>query len=256
MSTESGPRRDLVAHEIIAGEGMDPEPAPATRPWMDASRERFAYRCLPLVIANRSGWTIGSPRRFSVRWNGGNEPGDVRLWFGRQRHDPRITSHFGEGVVTFSIPFLFRTPAGVNLWVKGPSNWIKDGIQPLEGVVETDWSVATFTMNWKLTRPGQLVRFEEGEPCCMIVPVPRGLAESLLPRIEPLAADPELAAQFQTWKTQRERFQERLDAYEPAAVRMGWQRDYMQGRDSRGAVFPEHQTSLSLKRFRRAGDRR
>ena len=48
-----------------------------------------------------------------------------------------MKSHFGEAVLTFSLPYLFRTPRGVNLWVKGPSNWIKDGIQPLEGIVET-----------------------------------------------------------------------------------------------------------------------
>ena len=34
--------------------GWDPlvRPAEATRPWMDATPESFAYRCLPLNIAN------------------------------------------------------------------------------------------------------------------------------------------------------------------------------------------------------------
>src|SRR5205807_231232 len=101
--------------------------------------------------------------------------------------DDRIKSHFGAGVVTFTIPYLFRTPKGVNLWVKGPTNYFKDGAAPLEGVVETDWAVSSFTMNWKLTRPGLPVRFARGEPICMIVPVPRGLAEELDPHQAPIA---------------------------------------------------------------------
>ena len=98
----------------------------------------------------------------------------------------RITSHFGNGIVTFSIPYLFRTPRGINLWVKGRRNYFKDGVQPLEGIVETDWLPATFTMNWKLTRPNHSVRFERGEPICMVVPIPRGLAEQLEPVYVPL----------------------------------------------------------------------
>jgi hypothetical protein len=243
------PRCELIAYEVIAGESDPPRPSPAGRDWMDASRERFAYRCLPLVMANRAGWVLPSPCRFSARWNGGNLPRDVRLWFGRAGADHRVASHFGEGVLTFTIPFLFRTPPGINLWVKGPSNWLKDGIQPLEGLVETDWAVATFTMNWRFTRPGHLVRFEAGEPCAMLVPVPRDLASSLRPRLRSITHDPRLHDQFTRWKEAREQFDARLSRHEPGAVRDGWQKDYMQGRDSDGAVFPNHQTTLQLRPF-------
>ena len=33
-------------------------PAPARRDWMDATPESFAYRCLPLDIANAHGWEL------------------------------------------------------------------------------------------------------------------------------------------------------------------------------------------------------
>ena len=59
---------------------------------------------------------------------------------------------------------------------------IKDGIQALEGVIETDWATSTFTMNWKLTRQCEWVSFKKGEPFCMLVPVPRGLSEQLAPK--------------------------------------------------------------------------
>ena len=91
--------------------------------------------------------------------------------------DARITSHFGNGIITFSIPVSVSHAARHQPLGQGSDQLFKDGIQPLEGVVETDWLGATFTMNWKLTRRYHAVRFERGEPICMVVPIPRGLAE-------------------------------------------------------------------------------
>jgi hypothetical protein len=137
----------------------------------------------------------------------------------------------------------------MNLWVKGPSNWIKDGIQPLEGVVETDWLTASFTMNWKLTRPNHPVRFEQGEPICMIVPVPRGLAEELQPQYLPLDSDPELSRQFDAWSQGREAFNKALDEGREDIVRRGWQKDYNKGLMPSGVLAKNHQTRLKLKEF-------
>jgi hypothetical protein len=164
--------------------------------------------------------------------------------------DRWILSHFGSGVITFSLPYLFRTPRSVNLWCKGPANWIKDGIQPLEGIIETDWLASTFTMNWKLTRPNHLVFFEEGEPICMIVPVVRGLAESLDPVWAPIETNPELKRQFEQWRDSRDSFNKGLRTREPETVKRGWQRDYVKGELPDGSHAPEHQTRLQLKEFR------
>jgi hypothetical protein len=166
--------------------------------------------------------------------------------------DERILSHFGSGVITFSLPYLFRTPRGINLWVKGPSNYYKDGVHPLEGIVETDWLAATFTMNWKLTRPDYPVRFERGEPICMVVPVPRGLAESLEPVYAPIATNPELEREYREWERSRQRFNARLEMRQPDAVQRGWQRDYTKGLTPSGSRAEEHQTRLELREFTRA----
>jgi hypothetical protein len=40
---------ELTAY-IMEGHKIDIRPAPLEREWMDRSRERFAYRCLPLNI--------------------------------------------------------------------------------------------------------------------------------------------------------------------------------------------------------------
>ena len=55
--------------EIVAYRLHDSPPplvsAQRTRAWMDLSDQRFAYRCLPLLIANQSG--LVRPEREPVR---------------------------------------------------------------------------------------------------------------------------------------------------------------------------------------------
>jgi hypothetical protein len=270
----SDPEHRLIAYELHQATDMRLSTAPVDRAWMDAAHQRAPYRCLPLVIANQAGWWIPCPATFTAYWDGGLGKENLQITFETPTEkgtlsslfapivvsadtaspvvqgDARITSHFGNGVVTFSIPYLFRTPPGINLWVKGPTNYIKDGVQPLEGVVETDWLSATFTMNWKLTRPYNAVRFEHGEPICMIVPVPRGLAERLEPCYIPLDNNPEVARDYREWERSRSTFNADLARFSPDAVKRGWQRDYMQGRTISGQEVEEHQTRLHLREFR------
>jgi hypothetical protein len=243
------PEQPIFAYELHAGIVTRIEPAPITRDWMDKAHLRHPYRCLPLVIANQSGWVLRATSGFRAYWYGGPNKEDVELQFD-EYPDNRIVSHFGNGVITFTIPFLFRTPPGINLWVKGPSNWVKDGIQPLEGVVETDWLASTFTMNWKMTRECEWVRFEKGEPFCMLVPVPRGLAESLIPQRAPIGANPELEAQYHKWEESRKGFLHGLVNRDPEAVKQGWQKDYFQGRTPDGKEVESHQTKLNIREFR------
>jgi hypothetical protein len=245
--------RDLIAYELYPTAETPLEPAPITRDWMDAAHLRHPYRCLPLVIANQSGWVLRSTASFRAYWYGGPNKEDLELRFDGPP-DNRIVSHFGSGVITFSIPYLFRTPPGINLWVKGPSNWVKDGIQPLEGVVETDWLASTFTMNWKMTRICEWVEFKKGEPFCMLVPVPRGLAESLMPRRLPLATNPDLQAQYQKWEASRKGFLHGLSTQDPATLKQGWQKDYFQGRTPDGREVESHQTRLKIREFAPTAD--
>ncbi len=49
---------------------------------------------------------------------------------------------------------------------------------PLEAVIDTSILPGTITIHWRLTRPGQTLRFEAGEPFCTILPYPQaGLDE-------------------------------------------------------------------------------
>lgn len=88
-------------------------PAGTRRDWMDAAPESFAYRCLPLAIANAHGWEALTHGGFSARWNGGPAPEDVEIVLDADA-DPAWTpvALFGLGTITFHLAGLFRTPPG------------------------------------------------------------------------------------------------------------------------------------------------
>jgi len=145
--------------------------APPTRPWMDAVVDNHAYRCLPLTIANSHGWEILAPFSLTATWDGGVRPEALTLRESGGAAPPVnfVASHFGYGIVTFHLWYLFRTEPGWDLFASGPLNQPKDGAAPLTGVIETDWLPYPFTMNWHLTRAGT-VEFRGGEPVCMVFP--------------------------------------------------------------------------------------
>lgn len=238
----------LVAYSL--GGGVEIVAASPERDWMDAARERAPYRCLPLAIANTHGWELRNPVGFSAIWGGTSAIDDIVVMPDDEGCIAR--SHFGEGVLTFSVPFVFRTPPEMDLVVQGPINRPKDAISALTGVVESDWIPYTFTMNWKFTRACTAVRFGAGEPFCHIFPVRRGDVEAMQPEIRPLADDPDLDRRYREWSTSRDRFQADLAVPGSPAARMGWQKHYQHGRDLDGpAAPPSHRTRGRPRPFRK-----
>ena len=47
------------------------------RDWMNNTPHRYAYRCLPLTIANQTGWWIKNPVGFEATWRGATHPGSI-----------------------------------------------------------------------------------------------------------------------------------------------------------------------------------
>lgn len=221
-------------------------PARRRREWMDRTVGRNANRCLPLHIANQSGWWILNHEKIEVQYFGGKHQTllEARKYNTEERASA-ASSHFGHGIVTFSIPYLFRTPPGWNLHVKGPSNYIIEGAQALEGVVETDWSPMTFTMNWQITQELEPVVFDVGDPICQIVPVRRGELEQFSCG---WGTDEETISMHTAWTERREEFLHDLLAEKPDALKQGWQKEYFQGMAG-DEKFPGHQTKLHLQSF-------
>ncbi len=220
--------------------------AKPVRAWMDRITDRGAYRCLPLVIGNSYGWEILSPCRFMVAWNGGDSAADLVVKgeddFPIEQY---VTSHFAYGVFTIQTTYLFRTEPGWDLMATGPFNYVNDGITPLTGIVETDWSPYPFTMNWRMTRPGA-VMFEKDEPLCLIVPVMKGMLEQVQPEIRSIDDAPELQMQMNDWSSRRREFVQKLHDGDPEVMKQSWQRDYFLGRLPDGQPIEHHTQRIRL----------
>jgi hypothetical protein len=239
---EPTPPNTLTAYRLYETP-MRLEPAPATRAWMDDTPRRFAYRCLPLVLANQAGWILRGGPPVVATWDGGPDPENVRVEVDEpDDHDPSVVSHFGSGILTWRLPLLFRTSPGYNLLVRGAPNEWKDGACPLDGLVETDWSPMTFTMNWRITRPDHPVAFGPEDAICMIVPQRRGELEAFAARVMPLGADAPLEQAHQRWAESRKAF---IDGPRTAEAQFHYQRGTSPGGDS----APEHQLRLRLAAF-------
>ena len=221
----------LIAYKVTDS-NLDLVTAPHKREWMEANG-RWAYKCLPMVIASQSGWLVLTKAGFSVIWDGTGLQDGVRVIPDDPQGPPCMAkTWFGYGTFTIDMPWLFRTDPEYNLLARGPANLHKDGVAPLEGVVETDWVSNPFTMNWKLTRPDHLVHFAPGEPVCMLVPQRKEELEDFEPSIE----EPE--------------GQEKED-YQAWLVPRTLNRTYVQGKTLDGRPAPEgaHRRKRDLRPF-------
>jgi len=181
-------------------EGWGLRPAPARRAWMDDGPH--AYKCLPMVVANQWGWQVTCPTAVVARWDGsaGTEGLAVEV---DPAYAPAIKSQFGHGIITFSPPWLFRTPPGWDLLAKGPTNRWKPNCAPLEGIIETWWLNYTFTLNWKIVEPGT-VAFRAGESLGQLVPVLHSTFRGATAEEVPiLHAEPDAAEELLRWRAER-----------------------------------------------------
>ena len=248
----------FTAYRLGSSFGMKIVAARLDRDWMKHSRKSFANRCLPMRIANQAGWVILNDRAVKAKWLGGADPSAIVIEHaGTPPH--AAVSHFGEGILTFLIPFIFRTSQKIVLLFRGPSNAPKDAICPLEGIVETEWAVARASVNWKFTRPDTWVEFAPGEPICMIVPLRLDMLEEVEPSIVSIQSDPETYRQYRAWHQSCFEFGERLRRREPEAMKLGWQRYYFRGTapHAQSEPIPEagkHRTRLKLREFVDAAD--
>ena len=200
------------------------------RDWMDTFAGRHPYRCLPLTMANTTGWELLCPFGFEAEWDGrmGADAIQFRPDADALYFEHFAQSHFTEGVLTFHTGWMFRTPEGWGMRASGPPNRAKHGIAPLEGVTETDWLPYPFTMNWRFTAPG-VIRFEKDEPFCFLQPIPHHRIERFQPVRRSLDDDGDLAVQYRKWSEVRTDFNTRMAAGDPEAVKQAWQRFYFRG---------------------------
>jgi hypothetical protein len=236
---------------ITADRRVSIEPAPSKRPWMDQTRRQSAYRCLPLSTANAHGWQILCQDACKVRWNGGEDENDLTV-ITESGSDTYVSSHFGYGILTFKLYCILRTEPDTNLWITGPVNQFKDGIQAMSALIEADWMPYTFTMNWQITRPNHWIEFKVGEPICHFFPVQRGIVDSVKPSFASLKGEPTIYAHYSEWHQERQAFLEEYEENREVALKKKSKMEYYRGMLPDGArAIPNHQTKIQPRKFGR-----
>lgn len=216
------------------------------RDWFD---KQF-YKCLPLAIGNMQGFLVSLPFDFSVYWTGGTEREDLVFMFDEKEKEYNhkkhvgIMSHFGHGIISLGLPFMMRTPPGVNLMTISPPNFMTYGLNTMTGVVEADNLRYHFSINIKVNVMNEWVTVRSGHPLAGIIPVPRYFCDSF----ELSPADVLMGKDWQK--------EEQEICYENEYVRNylrfnnineGLDRSYYKGEDIRGNKFQDHQLPYAVK---------
>lgn len=180
---------ELIAHRLPDSPEFRLEPAPLTREWAAGIKPLSAERNPGFARACQAGWVVPAPISFSVLANGDQRPNMGLQFFSddpeRETYGAHFSNHFGHSILTMNFTYHFRTPPGMGLMVRGVPNAAKRGLHPLDGLVETDWLEATFTMNWLVVERDRQFGFQRGEPMCLIQPVPLDLLEATEPKLLP-----------------------------------------------------------------------
>jgi hypothetical protein len=229
------------------------EPAALKRKWMTDTREEYAYRCLPLNIANQHGWAIYPNRDIIALWTGDetNSKDSVKVL---ENPDKLAVSHFGHGILTFSFPFLIRLDPGYSLYISGAPNHHIKGIQPCTGIFEADWATYSFTMNWRFTHANVPVVFSRHDPMMFFFPVPRNIVNETETKFSDLQdQESEYIEQYKMFTEKRGEFNNRLTD-DPDGNKEdypdGWQKHYFRGLYPDGTKCPfDHKTKLKPSSF-------
>ena len=169
---------------------------------MTETPQGYAYRCVPLTVANTYGWSVLNPYDFIAEWNGDDATDAVSIKFKEDGYS-YASSHFGSGILTIHPDFIIKTEKNISIFVRGVPNSIQDGIEPLDGIVETDWLPFTFTFNYKFTKPGT-VSFKKGDPLFSFFPIERGFVEKFHIETQEITSDPELNADYEAYSKSRQ----------------------------------------------------
>lgn len=219
-------------------------PSKVRRNWMDITPNKFAYRCLPLSIANQCSYDVLAPSSIKAKWNGDMSYDAVIVEYLDEHNFDYASSEFGSGVLTFHVDFVINSSPNTCLFVKGPANSYKQKINALEAIVETHWLPFTFTFNWMFNEPGEVV-FSKNEPMFSFFPINLDYIESFSTEVAFLEDNHDLHNSYTAYADSRK--QHLINGTTNGA---DWQKYYMKGISPINLAPNEnHKSTLSLKEF-------
>jgi hypothetical protein len=208
---------------------------------MDKTQEKYAYRCLPMVIANQHSWDALCPSDIKLAWEGDDSFDGIRIEYLEPSEFKFASSLFGYGIVTFHVDFVLQTEENICIYVKGPANYPRVKLYPLEGIVETNWLPFTFTSNWKFTEPGEII-ITKGEPLFSFFPVNTNLIEEHIIEKQNINSNQEFKVRYDNYADSRT-----LHNKNGKTNGASWQKNYMKGLDPfDNSIHKNHKTKLKV----------
>jgi len=163
------------------------------RDWMDDTYNKHAYQCLPMTVANVSGWELILQQDVVVEWDGTNSP--PKVLEGATLNDRAIVIPSIIGIMSFTTGWTFGTEDGYSTFISGSPNYFVDGAVPLSATIPSFWWPDEFNMNWKITKINEPVVFAKGMPFMHFTMIKNDLLESVEFKIENLWDKPDLMSQ-------------------------------------------------------------
>ena len=158
-----------------------------------------------------------------------------------------VVSHFGQGIISFKLPWVFRTDPGVGLIVRGPSNQWVQGAHALDGFVETWGLESTFTMNWKITVPNITVHFPSYFPFCQILPYEIAAINNYNCSRKHISENKALDLKYSKWLNKRKETLKNL--FNGTKTANYYEKNYIKGQDAEGQKVEGHLKKLDLSQF-------
>lgn len=163
------------------------------RDWMDDTYNKHAYQCLPMTVANVSGWELILQQDVVVEWDGTNSP--PKVLEGATLNDRALVIPSIIGIMSFTTGWTFGTEDGYSTFISGSPNYFVDGAVPLSATIPSFWWPDEFNMNWKITKINEPVVFAKGMPFMHFTMIKNDLLESVEFKIENLWDKPDLMSQ-------------------------------------------------------------
>lgn len=248
------PDKTIAVFKSIGGESLPKElftnilqEPKKTRDWF---RPIF-YRCLPLAIGNKMGILIVNQFDFELEWDGEEDPKGLKIYSQYnnplKNQYPYIESSFGRGIFTLNLPFVLRTPPGINLMVSNPPNYIVKNSTVLTAVVETDNIRRGFGIQIKMHYPNVRTKFEANTPLAALIPIPRYASDGYeIKMAEDIFSDDLIVEEMQA-QVDADTQRNYVEAEEYKLLEQGkffgkeTSRQYFRGEDVYGNKFPDHQ---------------
>lgn len=151
--------------------------APAPRIVRASGHEWISAAHPHLDVASSYGWAVLNAAPVVARWDGGEGASALKIETEEvEAPATHAVSRLGRGILSFDIDGAFGLDDGYDLWVSGPLNRPKDGIQPLTTIAPAGQPLS---VHWRFTRKHHPAAFEIDEPICAFFPIPRGLSDSI-----------------------------------------------------------------------------